>query len=256
MQLLVSVSSIGEVQAAVAGGADIIDVKNPAEGSLGAPQPHLIREVRRLTPRHLPVSAAIGDVPDLPGTVALAAAAAAACGADFVKIGLMGPCTPRAAGELLAAAVRAVGDVDRHVRVIATGYADGEQVGALPPRDLVQVARAAGAHGCMLDTARKGKGSLFDALSHEFLSNFVAESRLHRLLSALAGSLALADLPDIRGIGPDIAGFRSAACQGDRIDGHVDSLLVQSLRDGLKPTEDLPYAPRRATPTDGAARSH
>ena len=168
----------------------------------------------------------------------------------------MGPCTPGAAGELLAAAVRAVADIDRHVRVIATGYAEGAQVGALPPRDLVQVAHAAGTHGCMLDTARKGRGSLFDALSYQFLSHLVAEARRHGLLSALAGSLTLADLPALKRIGPDIGGFRSAACRGDRMDGHVDPLLVQALRDGLKPTEDLPYSPGRATPTDGAARSH
>ena len=37
VRLLVSVVSADEVEAALAGGADIVDVKNPAEGSLGAP---------------------------------------------------------------------------------------------------------------------------------------------------------------------------------------------------------------------------
>src|SRR5688572_21812851 len=34
-RLLVSVVTLDEVEAALAGGADIVDVKNPAEGSLG-----------------------------------------------------------------------------------------------------------------------------------------------------------------------------------------------------------------------------
>ncbi|WP_416341240.1 (5-formylfuran-3-yl)methyl phosphate synthase, partial [Solidesulfovibrio sp.] len=39
MRLLVSVVREEEVAAAVAGGADIVDVKNPAEGGLGAAEP-------------------------------------------------------------------------------------------------------------------------------------------------------------------------------------------------------------------------
>ena len=45
-QLLVSVFALEEVDAALAGGADIVDVKNPAEGALGAPTPALLRAVR------------------------------------------------------------------------------------------------------------------------------------------------------------------------------------------------------------------
>ena len=61
MDLLISVTAAEEVAAAVRGGADIVDVKNPREGALGASFPHIIRRVRQGTPSHLPVSAALGD---------------------------------------------------------------------------------------------------------------------------------------------------------------------------------------------------
>ena len=80
MQLLISVVGVAEVGAAVSGGADIVDVKNPHEGSLGAAAPHVVRAVRAAAPVAVPVSAAIGDVPDLPGMAALAAAIMAAIG--------------------------------------------------------------------------------------------------------------------------------------------------------------------------------
>ena len=88
MKLLVSVVDAGEARAAAAAGADIVDVKNPAEGSLGAPSPAVIAAVRAAVPAELPVSAAIGDMPNLPGTAALAALGAARSGATFVKVGL------------------------------------------------------------------------------------------------------------------------------------------------------------------------
>jgi hypothetical protein len=136
VRLLVSVVTADEVEAAIAGGADIVDVKNPAEGSLGAPTPALLRAVRaRVTPP-VQLSAALGDAPHLPGTMALAAAGAAACGADYLKIGLLGSARPEQALELLSAVRRAVAEVDPRTRLVAVSYADASRVSALPPRAL------------------------------------------------------------------------------------------------------------------------
>ena len=101
MKLLVSVVDAGEAHVAAAAGADIVDVKNPAEGSLGAPTPGVIADVRAAVPAELPVSAAIGDMPNLPGTAALAAVGAARSGATFVKVGLWGVSTEDEAVVLL-----------------------------------------------------------------------------------------------------------------------------------------------------------
>ena len=95
MKLLVSVVDAAEARLAVAGGVDVVDVKNPAEGSLGAPAPGVIAAVRAVLPAGLPLSAALGDLPSLPGTAALAAFGAARSGAAYVKLGLWGPSTPR-----------------------------------------------------------------------------------------------------------------------------------------------------------------
>ena len=73
MRLMISVTSAEEAHAAMAGGAEILDVKNPAEGSLGAQSPSIIREIKSLISDRVELSAAIGDMPNLPGTAALAA---------------------------------------------------------------------------------------------------------------------------------------------------------------------------------------
>ena len=90
MRLLVSVVDAEEAELAVAGGVAIVDVKNPSEGSLGAPAPGVIAQVRDVVPAELPLSAALGDLPCLPGTAALAALGAARSGAAYVKLGLWG----------------------------------------------------------------------------------------------------------------------------------------------------------------------
>ena len=59
MQLLVSITNPLETQPAVMGGAHILDVKNPAEGTFGASKPSIIRQIRQQAPSHIPISATI-----------------------------------------------------------------------------------------------------------------------------------------------------------------------------------------------------
>jgi uncharacterized protein (UPF0264 family) len=92
------------------------------------------------------------------------------------------------------------------------------------------VANEAGADGCMLDTAVKGEGSLFSHLGDDELGDFVQSCHKVGLICALAGSLGEADIPRVAEIGPDIIGFRTAACRGDRIQGNVERQQVERLK--------------------------
>ena len=129
MRLLVSVTDADEARVAVEAGVDIVDVKNPAEGSLGAPAPGVIERVREVVPSERPVSAAIGDLTNLPGTAALAALGAARSGAAYVKVGLWGTSTTDQAVALLRAVREAV---DGRAVVIAGAYADAGRVSGRP----------------------------------------------------------------------------------------------------------------------------
>jgi (5-formylfuran-3-yl)methyl phosphate synthase len=230
MKLLVSVVDADEAREAGAAGADIVDVKNPAEGALGAPGPAVIAGVRAAVPAELPVSAAIGDMPDLPGTAALAALGAARSGASFVKVGLWGVSTEAGAVALLRAVHEGVADVPGVV-VVAAAYADARRVAPAPlaPQLLPRVASAAGAGVCLLDTAIKDGRGLLDWLSPGELTALVAEAHEAGLQVALAGALRPQDLPVVRATGADIAGVRSAACGDGRRSGPLDAVRVRSL---------------------------
>jgi uncharacterized protein (UPF0264 family) len=232
VRLLVSVVTADEVEAAIAGGADIVDVKNPAEGSLGAPTPALLRAVVSRVNPPVRVSAALGDAPHLPGTMALAAAGAAACGVDYLKIGLLGSTRREQALELLAAVRRAVADVDPRTRLVAVAYADASRVSALPPCELPSIAHQAGVHGVMLDTAVKDGVSTLTALGEVDVAAFFAEARVLGLMTGVAGALGPADLGRAYGLGADIAGVRGSACEGGRA-GTVSAKRVRALRAAL-----------------------
>ena len=229
MKLLVSVTDAREARVAVEAGVDIVDVKNPDEGSLGAPAPGVIERVREVVPAERPVSAAIGDLPNLPGTAALAALGAARSGAGYVKVGLWGTSTEDEAVALLSAVRDAL---DGGVAVIAAAYADAERVpgGPLPPGAVVAAARRASVEGCLVDTALKDGRGLFEWLGPETLAALVAEGHAAGLEMALAGALRAEDLETVRATGADIAGVRSAACQDGRRTAPLDAERIARLR--------------------------
>jgi (5-formylfuran-3-yl)methyl phosphate synthase len=237
VKLLVSVVDAAEARAAAAAGADIVDVKNPAEGSLGAPTPAVIAGVRAAVPAELPVSAAIGDMPNLPGTAALAALGAARSGAAFVKVGLWGVSTEAEAVHLL----RAVGDATSDAVVVAAAYADARRVahGPLAPELLPRVVHAAGVRACLLDTAVKDGRGLLEWLSPDALACLVDEAHAAGLQVALAGALRAEDLPVVAATGADIAGVRSAACGDDRRSGPLEAARVRALRAACGATPPL-----------------
>src|SRR6186997_956894 len=107
MRLLVSVSSAAEASAAVAGGANIIDAKNPLAGALGPVSLEVLREIYSAVGGTRPVTAALGDAIENTDLERDACAFAAA-GARYVKVGFAGITDPSRVAALIAAAARGV----------------------------------------------------------------------------------------------------------------------------------------------------
>ena len=230
MKLLISPVDEKEAVEAIAGGANIIDVKNPKEGALGANFPWIIKRIRQITPKNIEVSCTLGDVPNLPGAISLAALGAATTGVDYIKAGLYGLKTKEEAVYLMQSVTKAVRDYNSSIKVVATGYADARRVGSVNPMLIPDIAHEAEADIAMIDTAIKDGKNLFAFLTINQLRNFVNAAHDHGLEAALAGSLRKEDLPAVYALGADVVGLRGAACtHGDRVDGRITRETVREL---------------------------
>ncbi|HEX4283124.1 MAG TPA: (5-formylfuran-3-yl)methyl phosphate synthase [Solirubrobacteraceae bacterium] len=222
MKLLVSVVSADEARDAFAGGADIVDVKDPREGALGAPSPQVLSEVVRAVGGAVPVSVALGDLPDLPHSAALAARGAVVCGAAYVKVGLRGVRSLARAVAVMSAVADAVGD---QAAVIAVGYADALVLDppAFDVALLPDVVERTGIAGALVDTFIKDGRGLRAWLSESEVAGLVARTRAAGGTFGVAGQLRLGEL---RRVDADIVGVRSTVCRcGDRA-SDLDADLV------------------------------
>lgn len=229
MRLLVSPMNIEEARAALEGGADILDVKNPKEGSLGANFPWAIRAVAELVGGRVPVSATIGDLDYKPGTASLAALGAAFSGADYIKAGLLGVNSAEQADDMLRNIVQAVKGYDRKKMVVASAYSDFSRVGSIPPMLLPEVAKSSGADVVMVDTAIKDGRSTFEFMAEQDLSEFISAGQRLGLKVAIAGTIRFEDIDLLKRINPDIIGVRGIVCGGDR-KSSIKPELVNKLK--------------------------
>ena len=218
MQLLVSVRSADEVSPALAGGADIIDAKEPDRGSLGAVDRAVLRRILQRVPDSRSVSVALGDFgSEAEVFAALDALPLAERGSPiYLKLGFAGVSSPDRIRQVIEAAVSGASRIAASPRVVAVGYADFERARTVPPALIPPLAEAAGAAGVLLDTHDKEGAGLLGWLGPGALVDWVASACQAGLIAALAGSLQTADLALVCLARPDVVGVRGAACDGGR----------------------------------------
>lgn len=233
--LLASARDAAEARAALEGGADIVDLKEPTQGALGRLPADMIAAILDALAGRLPVSATIGDIELAPGPVAAAVESMAACGVDYVKIGIF-------AGDLATTLAALAPIAARGAKLVAVLFAD-----RTPDFALVERFAAAGFRGVMLDTADKSAGPLTYHLPLPRLAEFVARTKRCGLLAGLAGSLRIDDVQRLLPLAPDYLGFRSALASGTRA-GPLDPARVARLAFLLRASA----ASSRATAAAGA----
>jgi len=236
MKLLVSVRSAEEALAALAGGADWIDLKEPSAGPLAAVDRATAEDVVRAINQRRPISAALGELHDWNGAPAQCLLDVAGIG--MVKLGLAGCATGCATGsstiddwrrrwlEVHAAAMRA----DK--RLVAVIYADWKTAGAPAPSDVLALAQETECSHLLIDTYDKGAGSVFCHFTSTVLGETLQHARKAGLTTVVAGSLSTAMLERIPLEHTDIVAVRGAVCREDR-SGDVSEHLVRELRQAL-----------------------
>jgi uncharacterized protein (UPF0264 family) len=226
-KLLVSVRSAIEAQAALAGGAAIVDVKEPRNGALGRAEIEVCRQVVNAAGTAV-TSAALGELNEWFTPEPPELSQWAGIGLAYVKIGLAhaGP-TWRERWRILRDRISRNGVLRRSPSPawIAVVYADWQIACAPHPREVLHEALAAETcSGVLIDTYDKRAPSPLDASWNES----IACVRDRRSI-ALAGRIDVEAIKRLAPLEPDIIAVRGAACAaGDRL-GVIDSERVARL---------------------------
>ncbi|TJW10948.1 MAG: hypothetical protein E5W82_18800 [Mesorhizobium sp.] len=223
-RMLGSVTGVDEAEIALSGGVDIIDLKDPKAGALGAVSTETIRRTLSLIGGRAPVSAVCGDLPMEPETIRAKAEEIATTGVDYVKIGFF-PSTN------VSTCAEALEPLAARTKLIAVLFAD-----LAPDFELLPLFGRHRFHGAMVDTANKANGRLLDHLPPERIPGFVDRAKSLGLMVGLSGSLEAPDIPRLLPFAPDFLGFRGALCGNFGRAGSISAEAVSQIRD-LVPEE-------------------
>lgn len=245
-QLLVSVRDQVEAQAALSGGCDVLDIKEPRAGALGRTTWDVMAEVTRVARAQSPqchLSAALGELSEWTNaTSSPTTNQRAACSRlSYVKLGLAQMSGRQNLAQQFAAVAtninRAASPLMQWVAVM---YADWHQAKSPTPRDVLTLIDTLQATcgiqfgGLLVDTFTKGEQRLFDFVSPTELSDWRQAAHARGLLFAIAGRLRTSDLPQALAIKPDIVAVRSAVCgSGDRMNA-VTEVAVREFHAALR----------------------
>jgi uncharacterized protein (UPF0264 family) len=211
VRLLVSVRDAHEAQLALAGGADLIDVKEPSAGSLGAAEPATIAAVLDSVAGRVPVSAALGEL------FGDASSRVDPRRLDprvrFAKVGLAGAARRADWREVWRAAL---GQLPSGVASVAVVYADWQKINAPSPGELLAATAELGCAAVLVDTFDKSAGHLLDHWPAADLIAFLDEVRRNGRLAVVGGSVTAKLVPTIAAFRPDYIAVRGAVCSGER----------------------------------------
>jgi (5-formylfuran-3-yl)methyl phosphate synthase len=233
LKALITVVNRGEAEKVIKAGCDILDIKDPSEGSLGASCPWVIKDIVAIVPKKIELSIAVGDVPNLPGTVSMAVFGALQFNPNYIKVGLKGPSTKSEAVNLMKKVVRTAETAKSDTSIVATCYADYMAVGSVSPFYLPDIVLESGAKIAMIDTIIKDGKNLLNLMSKDELQKIVRECHKRGIKFALAGSLSQKDIKVIVDIGVDIVGIRGAVCYQRQRASEIDIKLVNNFYNEL-----------------------
>ncbi len=214
--LLVSVRSAAEAVAALAGGADVIDVKEPDHGPLGAADPDTMTEILCVVRGQVLVTAAAGELLDTGTRGAMRIVESLPSGISLCKIGLHGCRDVPGWDELWSLAVARGRAQANPAGPVAVVYADWLTARAPTPLEVLRIAVRLGCSALLIDTWDKFAGNLFEHWSLGKLDRFIAQVRARRMAVVLAGSLSGSSLTTAAQLAPDLVAVRGAACENGR----------------------------------------
>lgn len=239
-KLLVSVRSLEDAKFAVEGGADLLDVKEPTQGSLGMADIGIVREISERIRRDetpIPLSVALGELVDwmevdspplIPAEV------------SFAKLGLSRLSSTKA-WSIAWHSIRQRFDEkrDHKLKWVAVAYADNDLAQAPRIDEVLSAAIETDCAGMLIDTFCKSGGSLLNYVTAAGLIELAGQCHAAGMFLALAGSLNIRQLELLADVPVDVIAIRSAACHNGDRNGVIDSCRVRTFRSALSlPTAD------------------
>jgi uncharacterized protein (UPF0264 family) len=220
-QLLISVKNLEEAKLAFAAGVDIIDLKEPNEGALGALDLTVTREIVQQVNGHTVVSATAGELHASIEALVVDIQWRADIGVDIIKIAVSSLFMQDRFFDEITPLTK------KGIKLVAVFFADDAT-----DLDILPKLSNAGFYGAMLDTRDKRK-NLLQVQPLQALHLFIQQCQYSQLKSGLAGSLQPQHIDFLTELNPTYLGFRGGVCENAQRKSNLNDSKMRQVIDML-----------------------
>lgn len=232
-QLLISVKNLEEALLALQAKADIIDLKDPNVGALGALDLHETERILQAVGGHAKLSVAVGEQQASATQLLEDIRARVKLNVNMVKIVVSelmhAPCFFPELAKIMRA----------DTKLVAVFFAD-EAIDF----DLLALIQKNGFYGAMLDTKVK-RFSLLELQPQTTINQFVELCRFYGLSSGLSGSLKPQHIESLMQFNSSYIGFRGGVCENFQRKGTLSLMKVIAVRNMLHEHNRLRIEPEK-----------
>ncbi len=221
-KFLISLKKIEEISNEVIEEVDILDLKNPLKGAIGAWELNNIKRVISIHKNNIAISATLGDVfGDKEFLIKLKKFDC--LGLDFIKFGLLSIDQTNLFEKLTMIESKVF-----KTNLVCVVFVDIKNNLNLVNNNLDYFFRC-GVKNILLDTFCKKNGDLLNFCKKDYLRKFISKCKKNNIQIGLAGGLTEIQVPLILKLNPDIVGFRSAICKSNKRTSSIDINKIKKL---------------------------
>ncbi len=221
-EFLVSLKKLDEISDEVVNEVDIIDLKNPSNGSIGAWDSFEIKKAISLFKHKIQISATLGDI-FVNKEFLIKLDQFDSLNLDFIKFGLLSYNLKNLFEKINLLESRAY-----RTNLVCVVFVDIERNLELVDKNLENFYRC-GLRHIMLDTYGKNNGNLLKFCRTIYLKEFILKCKNLDIKVGLAGSIQEDEIPIIFNLKPNIIGFRSAICKLNKRTSSIDLHKIRKL---------------------------
>ncbi len=224
---LVSFQNLQETTNEIIERIDILDLKNPSLGSIGAWKISNIKKAISLYKSKVKISATLGDI--FCNQEFIKNIEKFDClNLDFIKFGLLSKSLDNLFQKIDIISLRKF-----KTDLVCVVFVDKKGHLELVSNNL-ELLNTNGIDFLLLDTFKKNECNLLSYCNFTVLKNFIFECKRYGIHVGLAGRLNENHLPSLIPFQPNVIGFRSAVCSSNKRDSLIDRDKVYRLSSFFK----------------------
>lgn len=201
---------------------DIIDLKNPKEGALGAWKKEDIEEIISLYKGKVMISATLGNLTNL-NEIKKKVNLFENLDLDYLKIGFFNDSVINAKETL-----RYFKNCNFKTKLVAVLFSENKKIinFALNNFDFFKKSKI---NTILLDTKNKNSLGTLEIFSDDFLINFIESGKNKKINIGIAGKIKIVNLNRLLLLKPDLVGIRGSACISSNRESAISIRLIKKI---------------------------